>query len=227
MPASCRVPDLAEWEYCVQHAACAGGGPMQQPVIELWFDFGSNYSYLSVMRIGREAERRGVALAWKPFMLGPILRELGWSDSPFVVQETKGRYVWRDMERQCAKFGLPWNRPRTFPRRAVLPHRVALWGESEAWIADFCRTVMMRNFVEDRDIDSDQAMFQVLGALGLPPEPIIEAARSPANKERLREQTDEARARGVFGAPTFFVGDEMFWGNDRMDDALELASRAG
>lgn len=196
---------------------------MQRPVIEFWFDFGSNYSYLSMMRIGHEAAKRDVGIAWKPFMLGAVFKALGWNGSPFLQQKEKGRYVWRDMARQCAKYGLPWIRPSTFPRRAVLPHRVALIAENEPWGADFCKAIMMRNFAEDQEIDSVDAVSDVLITLQLPAHEVIEAAQMPANKQRLREQTAEAQARGVFGAPTFFVGDEMFWGNDRMEDALELA----
>ena len=102
--------------------------------IEFWFDFGSNYSYLSMMRIGRLARDAGVHVALKPFMLGPIFKSLGWETSPFVLQEMKGRYVWRDMERQCAKYGLPWQRPSAFPRNGLLAARVALAGEAAPWL---------------------------------------------------------------------------------------------
>lgn len=194
--------------------------------LEFWFDFGSNYSYLSAMRIEAEAGRLGVAVHWRPFLLGPVFRELGWSDSPFVLQQEKGAYVWKDMERQCRKYGLPWRRPSRFPRRAVLPLRVALLGAGQPWIGDFCRRVMSLNFAEDRDIDTPETVAEVLAGLGLPAGEIITAALDEANKQHLREQTAAARARGIFGAPTFFVGGEMFWGNDRLDDALAEAAAA-
>ena len=104
---------------------------MPVPAIEIWFDFGSHYSYLSVMRIEREAARRGVAVAWKPFLLGPIFRELGFADSPFVLQKEKGRYAWIDVARQCRKYGLPWTRRTRFPRSALVPHGVALSGAGQ------------------------------------------------------------------------------------------------
>ncbi len=194
---------------------------MSQPSIEFWFDFGSTYSYLSTMRIEHEASTRGIRLSWKPFMLGSVFKTLGWQGSPFTSQTAKGRYMWKDMARQCEKLGLAWNQPSSFPRRAVLPHRVALLAENEPWVGDFCRAVMVRNFVHDQDIDGADAVTAVLTSLGLPAREIIEAAESPSNKEHLRQQTDEALARGIFGAPTFFVGDEMFWGNDRLDDAMD------
>lgn len=196
---------------------------MSRPEIEFWFDFGSTYSYLSTMRIEHEASLRGLQLRWKPFMLGAVFKALGWHGSPFAAQTAKGRHMWKDMARQCAKFGLAWRQPSSFPRRAVLPHRVVLLAEKEPWVADFCRAVMERNFVHDQDIDGTEAVSATLTSLGLPAREIIKAAEAPWNKQRLREQTDDALERGIFGAPTFFVGDEMFWGNDRMDDAMDLA----
>src|SRR5215472_13449501 len=100
----------------------------QSPEIEFWFEFGSNYSYLSVMRIEEAARQHDVRITWKPFLLGPIFRALGMENSPFVLQKEKGAYVWRDMERQCRKYGLQWHQPSTFPRLGVLPLRVALIG---------------------------------------------------------------------------------------------------
>lgn len=85
--------------------------------IEIWFEFGSNYSYLSVMRIAALCARHALHRRWRPFRLGPIFKHLGWEASPFVTRESKGRYVWRDMERQCEKYGLAWRKPSRFPRR--------------------------------------------------------------------------------------------------------------
>lgn len=194
------------------------------PELEFWFEFGSNYSYLSVMRIEDEAQRRGVRIVWRPFLLGPILRALGIETSPFVLQKEKGAYVWQDMARQCRKYGLRWVQPSTFPRLGVLPLRVALLGAEQPWIGAFCRQVMELNFVLDQDINQPDRLAPILMELGLTASDILDQAQAEPTKIRLREQTEEARARGIFGAPTFFVGPEMFWGNDRLDDALLFAS---
>jgi 2-hydroxychromene-2-carboxylate isomerase len=194
--------------------------------IELWFEFGSNYSYLSVMRIEALASAARVGVVWRPFLLGPIFRSFGWETSPFLLQPAKGAYMWKDMERQCAKYALSWTRPSSFPRAALLPMRVALLGASQAWMGEFCRQVMLRNFAADQDIHTDESVRQILTQLELPAEEILLAAQTDANKRRLREQTETAARRGIFGAPTFFVGEEMFWGNDRLDDALALACRS-
>ena len=188
--------------------------------IEFWFEFASNYSYLSVMRIEQEAARRRVVIRWRPFLLGPIFESFGWPTSPFVLQPWKTEYVFRDMERQCRRYGFAWNRPTTFPRASLLPARVALIGAEQPWMAEYCRRIMQMNFVSDRDIDSPDCVGELLDRLGLQAQDIIDEAQGEANKSRLRAQTEEAKNRGIFGAPTFFVGEEMFWGNDRLEDAF-------
>jgi 2-hydroxychromene-2-carboxylate isomerase len=196
------------------------------PEIEFWFEFASNYSYLSVMRIEGEAQRHRVRIAWRPFLLGPIFRALAMHTSPFVLQKEKGAYVWQDMDRQCRKYGLRWTRPTTFPRVSVLPSRVALIGAEQPWMAAYCRRVMELNFVLDEEINSPTQLSPILAALELGASDILAQAQTELTKELLRTQTEQARARGIFGAPTFFVGSEMFWGNDRLEDALRLAAGA-
>lgn len=193
------------------------------PEIEFWFEFGSNYSYLSVMRIEAAALRHGVRIVWKPFLLGPIFRALGMETSPFLLQKEKGAYMWQDMVRQCRKYGLQWRRPSVFPRNGVLPARVALIGAAEPWIGAFSRRVMELNFAYDEDTNAPGQLAPVLADLGLPAADILDRAQAEPAKALLREQTEHARARGIFGAPTFFVGTDMFWGNDRLDDAMQFA----
>jgi len=195
--------------------------------VEFWFEFASTYSYLSVMRIEGLARASAVRIVWKPFLLGPIFRSFGWSTSPFLLQKQKGAYMWTDMVRQCRKWGLPWRRPTGFPRSSVLPARVALLGVDEPWLPSFTQQVMLANFAHDQDIASESVVRDVLERLALPAEELLRAAQSDANKTRLRTVTEEAQRRGVFGAPTFFVGEEMFWGNDRLEDALACACAHG
>jgi 2-hydroxychromene-2-carboxylate isomerase len=194
------------------------------PEVEFWFEFGSNYSYLSVMRIEAESARHGVRILWKPFLLGPIFRALGMETSPFLLQKEKGAYMWQDMVRQCRKYGLQWRRPSVFPRNGVLPARVALLGAAEPWIGEFSRRAMELNFAYDEDINAPGQLAPILTDLGLPAADILDRAQAEPTKILLREQTEHARARGIFGAPTFFVGTDMFWGNDRLDDALQFAA---
>ena len=193
------------------------------PSLEFWFDFGSNYSYLAMMRIGALAAERGVDVLFKPFLLGPIFKSFGWETSPFVLQPKKGEYTWRDMQRQCEKYGLPWKKPSVFPRRALLPMRLAIAAAGEPWLPEFCRQVMHANFAQDREVDDPATVTQVLTRLEVAPAEWIALAQGDAAKSALRAQSDEAARRGMFGAPMFFIGAEMFWGNDRLEEALAFA----
>lgn len=196
------------------------------PTLQFWFEFGSNYSYLSVMRIEALARAAGVRVQWRPFLLGPIFKELGWSTSPFVLQKEKGEYAWKDVARQARKYGLPFRRPSVFPRVALLPLRVAVLGAGSDWMVPFCERVMLQNWRDDLEINEEVNVLAALDGLVDDPRAVIAAALSDENKRRLRENTEEARARGIFGAPSFFAGDELFWGNDRLEDALAFARRS-
>jgi 2-hydroxychromene-2-carboxylate isomerase len=123
------------------------------------------------------------------------------------------------MERQCAKYGLPWRRPSVFPRNSVLAARVALHGEGTPWVDSFCKQVMLANFAEDRDIAAEAVIAAILDGLGTDSAAIIASAKGEACKAALRARTAQAQERGIFGAPMFFVGGEMYWGNDRLEDA--------
>ncbi len=198
---------------------------MSRPVVEFWFEFASTYSYLSVMRIERAAESFGAVVEWKPFLLGPVFLALGWNDSPFNIYPPKGRYMWRDLERLAEKEGLPFRRPSRFPRNGLLAARVAMVGVEEGWVAPFARAVMSANFAEDREIGEEAVIGEILCTLGLPAAELMARAQADANKLALRCQTERAAELGLFGAPSFRVGEELFWGNDRLEDALAWARR--
>ena len=198
---------------------------MSRPVVEFWYEFASSYSWLSVMRIERAAQAAGVDVAWKPFLLGPVFLALGWNDSPFNIYPPKGRYMWRDLERLAAKEGLPFQRPSRFPRNGLLAARVALVGVEDGWVAPFARAVMTANFAEDREIAEPAVIEDLLATLALPVEEVMARAQLDANKLALRAQTERAAELGLFGAPSVRVGDELFWGNDRLADALHWATQ--
>jgi 2-hydroxychromene-2-carboxylate isomerase len=193
-----------------------GGAP-----VEFWFELASTYSYVAALRVEEAARDRGVPLVWKPFLLGPLFRRQGWSDSPFNLYPARGRYMWRDLERQCARHGFPFRKPTRFPRNSLLAARVAIAASEETWLPEFARAVYRANFAEDREIEEPAVLEGILASLGLSPGPLLDRARSDGNKERLRAQTEEAWTRGIFGAPSFLVDGELFWGNDRMEEALD------
>ena len=188
--------------------------------IEFWFDFASTYSYLSAMRIEALALQAGVTVVWRPFLLGPAFLALGWNDSPFNIYPPKGRYMWRDMERLCEKYALSFKRPSKFPRKGLLAARIVTANEDGPWVPGFVRAVFSANFAEDRDIGDRTVIADILATCGLPADAMIDAAESAENKELLKRRSEQAIDLGLFGAPSFIVDGELFWGNDRLQDAL-------
>jgi 2-hydroxychromene-2-carboxylate isomerase len=188
--------------------------------IQFWFEFASTYSYPAAMRIEVAAAARGIPVEWKPFLLGPIFRSQGWNDSPFNVYPVKGAYMWRDLARLCDELRLPLARPSQFPRNGLLAARVACMFASEPWLPDFVRAVYDANFARDQDISTREVIARCLTSAGQAPGPLLEAAGSEASKAKLRAQGEEAERLGLFGAPSFLVGRELFWGNDRLETAL-------
>ena len=191
--------------------------------LQFWFEFASTYSYPAAMRIAERAAAADVDVEWRPFLLGPIFQAQGWNDSPFNVYPVKGRYMWRDLERICRKADLPFRRPTRFPRPSLIGARVACLGAAQRWAPAFVRAVYHANFAEDRETGTDEVIGAILTALGLDAQALLARAQTPQVKAQLRTNTDEAIALGVFGAPSFVVGSELFWGNDRLDDALAWA----
>jgi 2-hydroxychromene-2-carboxylate isomerase len=193
------------------------------PTLDFWFDFASTYSYPAAMRIAPLAAEAGVAVRYRPFLLGPIFKAQGWDSSPFNVYEAKGRHMWRDLERLCADLALPFRRPEPFPQNSLLAARVALIGPDDDGGEAFCRAVFRAEFADGRRIDDTAVIGEILTDLKLDPAAVLDAAQTEG-KQRLRQQTDEAQRRGIFGAPTFIASDgELFWGNDRLERALQWA----
>lgn len=195
--------------------------------LEFWFEFASTYSYLSAMRIEAAAEAAGVETRWRPFLLGPIFRSFGWETSPFLIYPQKGSYMWRDMERRAARLGLPFRRPEPadegiFPQNGLAAARVALVGLEAAWGRAFCRSVYHAQFAEGRDI-ADRELLKELARGAGADDAALETAMGDANKAALKAQTARAAELGIFGAPSFIVDGELFWGDDRLEDALAWA----
>ena len=188
--------------------------------IEFWFDFASTYSYLTAARIEELALTKNLKILYRPFLLGPIFNEQGWNNSPFVIYPAKGEYMWKDVARQAAKYGLKFQRPSQFPRNGLLPARVATAAENEAWLPRFVQRVFDAEFTKDADISSPQVVAEILSDLKVDPDTWLTKAADGQTKLALRARTEEAKAKSVFGAPTFFIGREMFWGDDRLEDAL-------
>ena len=196
---------------------------LSRPTLEFWFEFASTYSYLSAMRIEAAAENAGVNVVWRPFLLGPIFGAQGWQTSPFNIYPDKGRNMWRDMERRTRTLGLAFVRPEPFPQNSLLAARLTVAGLEEGWGEAFARGVYEVEFAHGLSIAEERVLEGILIKAGADPDAALERAKSPDIKARLKAQTEHAIARHIFGAPTFIVGDELFWGDDRLEHAIDWA----
>lgn len=202
----------------------AGGETLLK--LQFWFEFASTYSYPAVMRLDKLAAARGVEVEWRPFLLGPLFHaQQGMKDSPFNVVPIKGSYMWRDVERICEKYNLPFRRPRHFPQNGLMAARITLALDQKER-PNFVKAVYQANFVHDRDISDLQILHAAARRAGLDPLEVLGAMKSETIKEQLRQETEAAADLGIFGAPSFVTADgELFWGNDRLEDALDWAVR--
>jgi 2-hydroxychromene-2-carboxylate isomerase len=199
---------------------------MPRPVLDFWFDFASTYSHLAASRIGPLAAEAQVEVRFRPFLLGPIFKAQGWDTSPFNLYSAKGRNMWRDLERLSEDAGLPFRRPESFPQNGLLAARVALVGFPQGWGVRFCVEVFRAQFCDGDRIDEPATLTAMLSRLGTDAKAALAAAQADDNKARLRAQTEEAQRLGLYGAPSFVTASgELFWGNDRLEQALRWAKR--
>jgi 2-hydroxychromene-2-carboxylate isomerase len=195
------------------------------PTLDFFYEFASSYSYIAAMRIARLAETAGVAIRWRPFLLGPIFKAQGWDTSPFNLYPAKGRYMVRDCERLCAELGLTFRLPQPFPQNSLLAARVAYVGLEQGWGEEFSRAVYRAQFAERRDIGAAAVIGEIVGSLAHDGKAALARAQADDIKQSLRAGTEEAQRYGIFGAPSFIAGSELFWGNDRLEQALGCAKR--
>lgn len=199
---------------------------MPEP-IEFFFDFSSPFAYLASRRIGPIAERHGRRVRWRPMMLGPALAATG--AKPNVLVPIKGDYFKRDMPRSARMMAIPYTMPSRFPVVSLLAARGFYWLEETAIdrSVPFAEAVFNAFFVLDRDIADRTVLGDLLEQVGADPAAGLAGIAEPRIKERLKEVTEEAVRRGVFGSPFIFVDDEPFWGVDRLDHVERWLAEGG
>ncbi|MCP4303102.1 MAG: 2-hydroxychromene-2-carboxylate isomerase [Gammaproteobacteria bacterium] len=198
---------------------------MRKP-IDFYFDFSSSYSYVALPRLDKLAQDHGLEVNWKPILLGVIFNAM--NHAPPASDSVKGRYVWQDVQRTAELAGLPYKWPEPFPFNGITAARV-FWHLADTDVdraVEWARAVFHASFGEGRDCSNSEVLAAVATNLGLNAEEVLGATADDAVKARLKKVTGEAMERGVFGAPTFFVGDEMFWGGDRIDQLEHYVSGA-
>jgi len=187
--------------------------------IDFWFTMGSTYSYLSVMRLADVERSTGVSFRWRPFHLLLILQEMKYV--PFADKPAKCAYMWRDIARRAAMYGLAGKFPAPYPaKQSVAANRVAIVGMREGWGKDFVRAAYQRWFERAEETGSEPNLSSSLRDIGQQPDRVLALANAAETNDRLLAETDNARQLGIFGSPTFVVGHELFWGDDRAEDAI-------
>ncbi|MCX7325988.1 MAG: DsbA family protein [Hyphomicrobiales bacterium] len=193
--------------------------------LDFYFFPGSTHTYLTVNRIDRLATEAGVSVRWRPYNLRAILLET--KVVPFSPGTAKRRYMWRDIERRATSLGIPYTREPRYPvDPSLISLRVAMVAAREGWCAEFTKAYYRAWFLEDRPAGLDDNMPALLSGLGRDPEEVLATANEESFNAVLDASADEARRIGLFGSPHFVVQGEVFWGDDRLEDALAWAARA-
>ena len=187
--------------------------------IDFWFTMGSTYTYLSVMRLGELEQSSGIQFRWRPFHLLVILQEM--KHVPFADKPTKSAYMWRDIERRAAMYGMPVSLPVPYPaKQSIAANLVAIVGMRQGWGVDFVRAAYRRWFQLGQETGSEPNVSESLRDIGQEPQSVLALAKAAAATTTLMAETDAAKKIGIFGSPTFVVGRELFWGDDRLEDAI-------
>ena len=190
---------------------------------EFWFSPTSPYSYLSIMRIVELSKQAGVEWKWQPVGLPPIFKALGWKVNPYADFQVKQDYMWLDVARLAKLYGLPFVRPKHYPQNPLPAIKVALVACDQGWGVDFAIAATHTNFGEGHDLSEASNIEKVVAGMGKTLD-VGQIISDPAMDRRMEAIAKEALKRKLFGAPTFFVGREMFWGNDRLEHAIAYAA---
>jgi len=189
--------------------------------IDFWFSVGSTYTYLAVNRLADVERETGVQFNWRPFSVRAIMQEM--NNVPFIGKQAKIDYMWRDIGRRAAKYGLSPKLPAQYPLKEFdLVNRVAVLAQIEGWCPAFVRSSYQLWFEEGIPAGDEPNLSRSIKEAGQEPARVLELAKSEKGERAYIEATNEARALGLFGSPTFVVnGAELFWGDDRLEDAIE------
>jgi len=187
--------------------------------IDFWYSIGSTYSYLTVMRLPELIRTSGVKFRWRPFNVRHVMIEQ--NNIPFKDKPIKTAYMWRDIQRRADRYGLSPQTPAPYPLPGlVLANQIATLGVEEGWVVNYTRATYRRWFEGGQPAGEEPNISESLREIGCDPSEVLAAARSERIIDKLAQETEEAMKLGVFGSPTFVVGQEVFWGDDRLEDAL-------
>ena len=188
--------------------------------LDFFLFLGSTYTYLAVNRADALAGREGISLRWRPFSVRSIMIEQ--NNRPFVGKPVKLAYMWRDLERRAQRHGIPFASIPNYPNDAdELANRVATLAAVEGWCPAFAKAAYRTWFMENKDPGRLEHLSVLLERLGKNPSEVVANANGQEIRDRYAQETETARSLGIFGSPTFVYGSELFWGDDRLEDAVD------
>lgn len=187
--------------------------------IDFWFSVGSTYTYLTVARLDQIALSEGVTFRWRPFDVSIIMKEQ--KNFPFSNKPIKAAYMWRDIERRAGKYGIPVRVPAPYPPPELeLANRIAVLADKEGWCPAYVKAAYARWFVHGEVVGGGPNVLHTLREAGQDVARVLDLARSNEIGDALMRSTNEARRLNIFGSPTFITRGELFWGDDRLEDAV-------
>jgi 2-hydroxychromene-2-carboxylate isomerase len=190
--------------------------------LEFFFDYGSPWSYYAFTQVPKVAAAAKADVLYRPMLLGGVFKATGNQSPAEMNVPAKRAYSKLEFARYAAHYGIPFSPNPHFPINTMHLMRGAAWAELEGRLLPYSTAIFKAMWVEPRNLGDPAELAPVLSAAGFEPVAFQAGIDRADVKQRLRETTDEAVRRGVFGAPTFFVGTEMFFGQDR----LEFVARA-
>ena len=193
--------------------------------IDFYFSIGSTYTYLTVTRILDVEKKHQIKFNWKPFSVRIIMKEM--DNIPFPKDKiNKVNYMWRDIERRAEGYGFFAKTPVPYPLSEFdLANQIAILGLDKGWGTDYIRLTYKKWFQEGKEPAIDPSISEICKELGLNKDEIISEAKSEIFEKKYLSNTDSARKKKVFGSPSFIVENEIFWGDDRMEDAISWAKK--
>ena len=192
-----------------------------QKTVDFYLDFGSPAAYLAWTQLPTICAETGARLVLKPVLLGGVFQATG-NRAPMTVP-LKGSYLFVDLARFAQRYGVPLTFNPNFPINTLTLMRVAvgLQMRQDARFDDYCAAMFKAIWVDGKNMNDPAVVGAVLAQAGFDPQALLALSSEPGVKDELKTLTEAAVQRGVFGAPTFFVADEMFWGQDRLDFVRE------
>jgi len=193
--------------------------------IEFWFSIGSTYTYLSVTRLKEVEQKYEVKFSWQPFSVRKIMLEM--DNVPFPpTKKVKADYMWRDIERRANSYGFEAKVPAPYPLKEFnLANKIAVIGMQEGWCSDYVIVTYRRWFVAGLEPGSEPNVSESLREIDQDPERALELAADENIHKAYLSQTEQAQTKRIFGSPSFIVDGELFWGDDRLEDAVNWALR--